>query len=222
MCSEMLRISDIWLVASFAWNQLWFETSEIATRNLPTSVRSKRAISDCAQKHAPHFSGAVLDKLKNVKGIVFKDRNKVINTGLRPLIMDLDKIPFPARTLTPYKKYSSLFAKRTPITTMETSRGCPYKCIFCDRPHLGKMFRARSPKNVADEIEECVNLGIKEILIYDDTFTINRKRVVDICNEIITRKLDISWDIRARVNTVDSELLNLMKKAGCEKIHYCV
>ena len=162
------------------------------------------------------------DRWKEIKGIVFKDEGKAINTGLRPLTEDLDSIPFPARTLTPYKKYSSLLARRTPITTMETSRGCPYKCIFCDRPHLGKVFRARSPKDVAAEFEECVNLGIREILIYDDTFTINRKRVVDICNMIIERKLDVGWDIRARVNTVDKELLELMKKAGCQRIHYGV
>ena len=163
-----------------------------------------------------------IKKLKETKGIVFKDHGRVINTGLRPLIMDLDKVPFPARALTHYKKYSSLLAKRTPITTMETSRGCPYKCIFCDRPHLGKVFRARSPKNVVDEIEECVNMGIKEILIYDDTFTINRQRVIDICKMIIEQKLDIGWDIRARVNTVDRELLHLMRKAGCQRIHYGV
>jgi len=138
------------------------------------------------------------------------------------LISDLDKIPFPARHLTPYKKYSSLLAKRNPITTMITSRGCPYNCLFCMRPHLGKKFRARSAKNVVDEIEECVNIGIKEFLIYDDTFTVERKRVMDICNEIMRRRLDIGWDIRTRVDTVDYELLKKMKKAGCERIHYGV
>jgi len=65
-------------------------------------------------------------------------------------------------------------------------------------------------------------MGIKEFLIYDDTFTIERKRVIDVCNEILRRKLDIGWDIRARVNTVDYELLKKMKKAGCERIHYGV
>lgn len=161
-------------------------------------------------------------KLETVKGLVFKDRNRVVNTGPRELIQDLDSIPFPARHLTSYKKYYSLLARRSPITTMMTSRGCPYKCLFCDRPHLGKRFRARSAENVVDEMEECVDRGIQEILIYDDTFTINRQRVVDICKKISKRGLDIGWDVRARVNTVDEELLKIMKDAGCERIHYGV
>ncbi|MCP3682791.1 MAG: radical SAM protein [bacterium] len=162
------------------------------------------------------------EKLKNIKGLVFKDNNKIVNTGPRDLIMDLDSLPFPARHLTPYKKYSSLLAKRSPVTTMLTSRGCPYKCLFCDRPHLGKVFRSRSAKNVVNEMQECVEMGIKEFLIYDDTFTINRQRVLDICHLIKERKLDIGWDIRARVNTVDRELLHELRSAGCERIHYGV
>ena len=162
------------------------------------------------------------EKLAEIRGLVFREDGHVINTGLRPFRENLDELPFPARHLTPYRKYSSLMAKRQPITTMFTSRGCPYKCIFCDRPHLGKLFRARSASNVADEMEECIGLGIREFLIYDDTFTIHRQRVIDICDEIIRRKLDVGWDVRARVNTVDEEMLRKMRKAGCERIHYGV
>jgi radical SAM superfamily enzyme YgiQ (UPF0313 family) len=108
----------------------------------------------------------------------------------------------------------------TVVTTIFTSRGCPFKCSFCDRPHLGKAFRARSAMNVVDEIEECVKIGINEFLFYDDTFTVNKKRVLDICNEIVSRRLDIGWDIRARVDTVDEEILQHLKKAGCQGIHY--
>ncbi|MFA5029371.1 MAG: radical SAM protein [Patescibacteria group bacterium] len=163
-----------------------------------------------------------LEKLKKVRGLVFKDGEEIINTGPRELIQDLDSLPFPARELTEYKKYYSTLALANPTTTMFTSRGCPYQCVFCDRPHLGKFFRARSAKNVVDEMEEVVGLGIKEIYIYDDTFTIDRQRVVDICEEILRRNLKIYWDVRARVNTVDEELLKLMKKAGCSRIHYGV
>ncbi|MEK7167936.1 MAG: radical SAM protein [Patescibacteria group bacterium] len=160
------------------------------------------------------------EKLKTIKGLVFKDDKNVVNTGPRELIQDLDSLPFPARELTEYKKYFSTMAKANPTTTMFTSRGCPYQCVFCDRPHLGKIFRARSAKNVVDEMEEIVKLDIKEVFFYDDTFTINRQRVVDICEEIMRRNLKIYWDVRARVNTVDEELLKLMKKAGCSRIHY--
>jgi len=160
--------------------------------------------------------------LRQVKGIVFQDKGKVINTGTRELIQNLDLIPFPARHLTPYKKYGSVLAKRFPVTTMFTSRGCPFKCLFCDRPHLGNVFRARSAKNVVDEMEQCQKMGIKEIFIYDDTFTVNRQRIIDICSEIQKRDMDIIWDIRARVDTVNQELLKMMKQAGCQRIHYGV
>ncbi len=138
------------------------------------------------------------------------------------LIEDLDALPFPARDLVPFRRYSSVLAKRQPITTMFTSRGCPYRCTFCDRPHLGKKFRAHSPKYVVDEMQGCVEMGIQEFLLYDDTFTVRRQRVLDICGEIQRHGLDIGWDIRARVDTVDEELLKALRAAGCERIHYGV
>ena len=89
-----------------------------------------------------------LEKLRGVKGLVFKDGSEIINTGPAPLVEDLDALPFPSRLLTDYTKYNSLIARRSPITTMITSRGCPYRCSFCSRPHIGKKFRARSASNV--------------------------------------------------------------------------
>lgn len=163
-----------------------------------------------------------LNRLKNIKGLVFRDNDKIVNTGQRDLIMNLDKLPFPARNLTQYKRYFSVVSSLMPVTTMFTSRGCPYKCLFCDRPHLGKIFRARSAENVVQELEEIQKMGIKEVFIYDDTFTIDRKRVIDICNLIFEKNIKLNWDIRARVNTVDEELLQLMKAAGCTRIHYGV
>ena len=162
------------------------------------------------------------EALKEIGGLVFRDNGEVVNTGPRALVSDLDTLPFPARHLTSYEKYSSLLARRTPTTTMFTSRGCPFRCAFCDRPHLGKRFRARSPRNVVDEMEACTRLGIYEFLVYDDTFTVDRSRVLDICEEIQDRKLDVGWDIRARVDTVDLEMLKALRAAGCERIHYGV
>ncbi len=167
----------------------------------------------------------IVDKeaLYRVKGIVFKDNGRIVNTGLRDLIRDLDEIPFPARDLTPYQKYYYLpLTKGRIATTMITSRGCPYRCLFCDRPHLGKIFRARSAKNVVDEMQACKEIGIDEIIIYDDTFNVNRERVLEICDEIIKRGLRISWSIRARVDIIDKEMVIKMEKAGCARIHYGV
>jgi radical SAM superfamily enzyme YgiQ (UPF0313 family) len=161
-------------------------------------------------------------KLREIEGLVFKDKGEIINTGRVGLIENLDDLSFPARHLTPYKKYFSVLSSRRPVTTMFTSRGCPYRCLFCDRPQLGKNFRARSAKNVVDEMEKCAKMGIKEIFIYDDTFGANRQRVLDICAGIKKRGLTIAWDIRTRVNTVDRQILKALKRAGCQRIHFGV
>lgn len=138
----------------------------------------------------------------------------------RGLIPELDNLPIPDRTMTDYKAYSSILGSKGYITTMMTSRGCPYHCIFCHRPHLGKVFRARSTENVLEELEQIVGLGIGEVLIYDDTFTVDLERAKAICLGIIQRHLPIVYDIRARVDTVDSELMELLKASGCKRIHY--
>lgn len=162
------------------------------------------------------------EALRDVQGLVFKDGDEMVNTGARPLMRDLDALPFAARHLTPVNKYSSLLMKRDPVTTVFTSRGCPFRCTFCDRPNLGKRFRVRSPKNVVDELEACTKMGIYEFLIYDDTFTCQKQRVIDICQEIRRRKLDIGFDVRTRVDTVNEEMIKEMAMAGCGGIHYGV
>ena len=140
---------------------------------------------------------ALLEKIEKnespseIKGLVYKEGGHTLETGRPELLSELDPIPFPDRTLLPYKRYNSIVAKANPVSIMITSRGCPCRCIFCDRPHLGKHFRVRSADNVVDELEECYKLGIKEILVYDDTFTINQQRVIDICKKISERNIKI-------------------------------
>jgi len=96
------------------------------------------------------------------------------------------------------------------------------RCIFCDRPHLGKAFRYRSATNVVDEMEHCVKMGIKEIFLYDDTFTIRRDRVLDVCRQIVERGIRVSWDVRAHINTMNDEVIQALTSAGCARIHYGV
>lgn len=162
------------------------------------------------------------EKLKTIKGLVFKHNDETINTGPAEPIVELDKIPLPARQLTPYQKYFSVVSTNAPVTTMFTSRGCPYQCLFCDRPLFGKNFRAHSAERVVEEMVECQKLGIKEIFIYDDTFSVDRKRVMDICRLIKEKNINLVWDIRTRVNAVDEEMLRALKNAGCQRIHYGV
>jgi anaerobic magnesium-protoporphyrin IX monomethyl ester cyclase len=162
--------------------------------------------------------------IDSVSGIVYKDNGTFIDKGIAPKIPDLDQVPYPDRRFLPIKHYGSLLGRSNLITTMFTSRGCPYKCTFCDRPMSPTIsgFRWRSAGNVVDEMEECVELGISEILIYDDTFSVRKDRVLEICDEILARGLKVTWDVRAHVNTVNAELLRMMKKAGCDRIHYGV
>lgn len=134
-------------------------------------------------------------------------------------IIDLDNLPFPARHLIDITKYHSVRDKGRLITTMITSRGCPYHCKFCYQPQ-GNKWRARSAENVVAEIEEIIKLGIHEIEIYDDTFTYNRERVVKICDLILSKGLKVNWAIRTRVDRVDKGMLSIMKLAGCKRVNY--
>lgn len=163
------------------------------------------------------------DLFPQIKGLAYKAEDTSIkNFGMAEYILDLDGLPHPARHLTQYKKYYSILTRNRPITTMITSRGCPFNCAFCNRPHMGSKFRARSADNMISEFIECLNLGIKEFLIYDDTFTIDRHRVMELCEKIVKNSLSFPWDIRTRIDTVDEKMLTLLKKAGCVRIHYGV
>ncbi|MDI6735956.1 MAG: radical SAM protein [bacterium] len=161
-------------------------------------------------------------KLHQIKGIIYKDNGRVIQTPAQDVIFDLDSLPFPQREMIPYKKYlyQANLLNSNIFTTILSSRGCPYECIYCYRPPFSKNFRARSNANVINEIEECVQLGIQEFIFVDDVFTLNRKRVFEFCDEIIKRNLKIKWRIKARVNNIDYGLLLKLREAGCIWIHY--
>jgi anaerobic magnesium-protoporphyrin IX monomethyl ester cyclase len=136
---------------------------------------------------------------------------------------NLDELPFPARHLLNGGKYRSILAKRNPITTVITSRGCPYRCYFCSNLESGKKVRYRSPNNVVDELEKVVDdYGIRDFLFFDELFTSDKKRALSICEEILKRKLKIRWHCRSRVDVMDEELATLMKKAGCRLIQFGV
>lgn len=165
--------------------------------------------------------------LRKVKGIVFKKKVsgkiKIIKTKPRETIQNLDELPFPARELFPWRLYSSYssIVRKTPSMHMMTSRGCPFKCTFCASQSLWKNCRARSPKNIVDEIEILIKkFGVKEIYLFDDTFNLDLKRAEEICDEIINRKLKVYLRVQARVLPMNEQLLKKMKKAGCWCIYY--
>jgi len=163
--------------------------------------------------------------LEGVKGISYRDDSGVhINAG-RPLIQDLDALPFPARHIVKSESYREAVFTGKMCTTIVSSRGCPYQCVFClwPRTMYGRKFRARSPRNVVDEVEHVVNeYGVDEIYFDDDCLTLEKRRLTRICEEIRKRNIDVRWMCQARVDNVDQELLKEMKRAGCHYIKYGV
>jgi radical SAM superfamily enzyme YgiQ (UPF0313 family) len=165
-------------------------------------------------------------KLSEIKGIAFLQNGKIIRTETRPLIKSIDEIPFPSYDDFNLRKYNGLnFPKKLchlTRTAMITSRGCPFACHFCSTSrYWGRFWRARSPKNVVDEIEWLYNeYDVRLIHFFDDIFTLNRDRVIEICKEILRRELDVLWQAETRVDCVDREMLIWMRKAGCREINY--
>ena len=155
----------------------------------------------------------------DIPGIVCVDKINPPNG----YIENLDNLPFPARHLLSDRHYRYALWPGKKITTMITSRGCPYQCIFCDKSIFGSRWRARSPQNVVEELELVTKeFGVQSIIIYDDLFTFNKQRVMDICQGILEKGLKIEWKCEGRVDRVDFEMLKLMKKAGCSLIAYGV
>ncbi|MEJ5326925.1 MAG: radical SAM protein [Candidatus Bathyarchaeia archaeon] len=166
---------------------------------------------------------------EQIKGIGFKKNGAPVITPPRPLLENLDALPFPARHLLPIKAYYEAVKENPlrgeiykPWTALITSRGCPYECIFCTH-HIvwGRKWRGRSPENVIAEIEHVIKTyNVKQIDFLDDNMTLDRKRMENICDLIIKKGLKFEWFTPngVRADTLDEKLLTKMKKAGCKKI----
>lgn len=155
------------------------------------------------------------NSLKDVLGITFRQKDgTIVRTQDRPFIQDLDALPFPAHHLLPLDSLKRMGKVLFPLIT---SRGCVYWCDFCSTVRMfGRGYRMRSPKNVVDEMQLIHDkYAINQVTFYDDAFTVNRDRVLKICEELHTRKLDMIWDCGTRVDMVDRELLKTMQDAGC-------
>ncbi|MGB9959932.1 MAG: B12-binding domain-containing radical SAM protein [Candidatus Bathyarchaeales archaeon] len=169
----------------------------------------------------------LLSKLKGkesfdeVQGITFRKGDKIIRNEDRPYIENLDDLPFPAHHLLNLNSYIKVGKLIIPVMT---SRGCVYWCDFCTAVRMfGRKYRMRSPKNVVDELEFLYNkYGADQFTFYDDAFTVDPRRVDEICGEIMRRKLPIHWDCETRVDMVNKPLLEKMKKAGCIAVWFGV
>jgi anaerobic magnesium-protoporphyrin IX monomethyl ester cyclase len=162
----------------------------------------------------------LLDKLQNnaslssVLGITYRNGDAIARNPDRPFIEDLDSIPFPAHHLLPLENLKHNGKILFPLVS---SRGCVYWCDFCSTVRMfGRGYRMRSPKNVVDEMQLVHDkYGVNQVTFYDDAFTVDRNRVLKICEELHSRNLHMIWDCGTRVDMVDRELMKIMKAAGC-------
>lgn len=152
--------------------------------------------------------------LKGVLGITYRDGDKTVRNPDRPFIKDLDALPFPAHHL---MSLQNLRHNGKLLIPLVSSRGCVYWCDFCSTVRMfGRGYRMRSAKNVVDEMQYVHDkYGVDQVTFYDDAFSVDRNRVLEICSELHKRNLKLMWDCGTRVDMVDRELMQTMKNAGC-------
>ncbi len=168
-----------------------------------------------------HISKALPEnELSDIKGLGFKKNGNPFINPPRPLIEDLDSLPYPDWNLMDIKKYSHVLSESDVNLPVETSRGCPFKCIFCDQRK--SRFRSRTAQSIISELKHLNNIGVYSVFFTDDQFTTNKNRAVEICKGIIGNEIRLSFKISARVNSVDDELMGWLKKAGCSNINFGV
>ncbi|PIQ99922.1 MAG: hypothetical protein COV66_10000 [Nitrospinae bacterium CG11_big_fil_rev_8_21_14_0_20_45_15] len=161
--------------------------------------------------HAP-------EKLKTIHGLGWMNDGKVYVNGAETELVELDDLPFPARHLVDIKQYNHLISEGRQFFTIQATRGCPAACSFCDIRKT--QFRCRSPENVVREVEELVEQGVDDLFFVDDTITIDKKNLMQTLELMIKRGVKINYKISARVDTIHPELLALLKRSGCYRIHF--
>ena len=164
--------------------------------------------------------GGLREDLEQIAGLGFKDGDYSFVHPHQDKVEDLDTLANPARHLIDLDRYDHIAAEGEKLATMQTSRGCPAKCLFCDI-RMTK-FRKRSPEDVMEELRYLVDRGVDDIFFVDDTITIDRNRLFEICDMIKKSGMKIHFKVSARVDTVKPAILEALRDAGCYRIHYGV
>jgi anaerobic magnesium-protoporphyrin IX monomethyl ester cyclase len=161
--------------------------------------------------------------VNDVPGLSYLRDGTIVHTADRKMLPDIDNLPFPAYHLLPWDRYRPHppHGISLPFAAVVTSRGCPYRCAYCSKPIFGRKFRAQSAGRVAAELAYLKErFGVKEVAFYDDSFTLDRKRVHEIADAMLSAGLKLAWTCETRVNLVDLDLLRHMKQAGCYAVAY--
>ncbi|MCK5013985.1 MAG: radical SAM protein [Candidatus Omnitrophica bacterium] len=159
---------------------------------------------------------------EDIKGTIRYTDEEIKKNELRPRIEDLDLLPLPDRSFFANEIYGPYLARK-PWTYVTVSRGCPFGCAFCMKGVWGSKTTFNSGRRVFEEMKNCVEeFKIREIWFRDDTFTLRRKDVLELCELIIKDKLKVRWTMFTRVDRIDEEMIIVLKKAGCYKVDFGV
>jgi len=158
------------------------------------------------------------ESLEELAGAWYKSDGKVLENIARPVHKRPDDFPFPDRSEFDPLQHQVIIDRLSPSAVMIGGRGCPNRCTFCQ--NYDRVYRTREPALVVDEIIECKELGYRSIDFYDDNFNQSRRHVERFCEEMLSRGVDMPWMCRCRVNRADPDLFKLMRRAGCERIHF--
>jgi radical SAM superfamily enzyme YgiQ (UPF0313 family) len=175
-------------------------------------------------KHDPQYKPSIDENgkvdMSGIKGLVWRRNGEIVMNFPRPFIAELDDLPIPMHELLPLEKYRMPMING-PFTFIVTSRGCTAGCTYCIK-HVSYQYgvRIRSPKLIMEELWVLKKLGINNIHMYADLFTVSRDQVVELCQRMIEENINIKWTSNSRVDYVDEEMLNLMGKAGCRLISW--
>ena len=175
-------------------------------------------IQNLFNKHDPLYKPSIREDgsvdMHGIKGLAWRKGDEIIINFPRPFISDLDDLPIPHHELLPLQKYRMPLIKG-PFTFIVSSRGCPAGCTYCIK-HVSYQYtaRLRSPALIMEELWQLKKLGINNIHMYADLFTVNRDQVMELCQRMIDEKIDIRWTCNSRVDYVDEEMLQMMGKAG--------
>ncbi len=172
-----------------------------------TTIKLVEALEDGAPESMPGISYRLPD-------------GKSAHNRDAPFITDLDALPLPAYHHMPMHLYRDRANPDTPLAVVPTSRGCPMTCLFCSKVMIGSAFRTRSIDNVLTELDLLVNeYNVGAVVFHDQFMLLERRRIVDLLNGIIERGYTINWRCQTRLGSLNREILELMKRAGCTEVH---